>query len=320
MIDAWAVRLGRLRFVLGTLRLRARTALLELRGRARRRPPCAAVVPRPARLRRGRPSIELTHVLVASDLNPSYARLWPLARRAWAELAELEPILVLVAGRDDVPRELRDDKAVRIFEPVAGLHTAFQAQCIRLLYPALIETGGAVVVSDVDLVPLTDRYLARPARLIRADHFVAYRDVLLSLGEIPVCYNAGRPGTWASIFGVRDLDDVEEKLTAWARDVPYAGARGGDGWTTDQRVLYRILTERGRSSGDVWILDDHYTGFRRLERASLEKWGRISDHALASLAAGRFTDFHLLPPESSLAGLNEQAVDAAVAARRRLRP
>src|SRR5206468_3312792 len=85
--------------------------------------------------------------------------LWPAARRAWRELARLEPVLVVVGAPGDVPAELLDDPAVRIFEPVPSLHAAFQAQCIRLLYPALLEAEG-VVISDIDMVPLADR----PAR------------------------------------------------------------------------------------------------------------------------------------------------------------
>lgn len=254
--------------------------------------------------------------MVASDLHPSYSGLWPLARRAWIELGRLEPILVLVADPGTVPEALQADPAVHVFEPIPGLHTAFQAQCIRLLYPALVETNGAVVVSDVDMVPLSEHYLARPAAQVREDHFVAYRDVLLELGEMPICYNAARPATWSSIFSVRDLDDVRSGLSAWAEDVSYAGVHGGAGWTTDQRILHRTLLERGRRARDVWILDDYYTRFRRLERAYVEKWRELSLAARNGIAHRRFTDFHLLPADSELAHLNVEAIELAIEAGR----
>src|SRR5690348_9948466 len=59
-------------------------------------PTSSSPVPRPAPRGRRR-ALEPTHVLVASDLNPRYVDYWPLARRAWREVAGLEPILVLVA-------------------------------------------------------------------------------------------------------------------------------------------------------------------------------------------------------------------------------
>jgi hypothetical protein len=276
------------------------------------------VVPRPAARRGGRP-LALTHALVACDLNTRYLRLWPLARRAWTEIARLEPMLVLIAEHADVPAELANDASVRVFEPVPSLHTAFQAQCIRLLYPALLDAEG-VVVSDIDMVPLNSQYLARPAAHVSADDFVAYRDVVLELEEIPICYNAARPAVWSSVFGVDDLDGVRARLTEWAEGIFYAGEHGGDGWTTDQLILYRTLLDRGRRSRDVWILDDYYTRFRRLMREYVEKWSSLSDDARDAIEQGRFSDFHLLWPDSELASLNEVVIDLAVAAERRRRP
>lgn len=282
----------------------------------RPRPPSSDVVPRPPGRRRRAQTLALNHALVACDLNPRYVELWPLAQRAWREVARLEPVLVLVGARADVPQWLRTDPRVLVFEPVPALHTAFQAQCIRLLYPALLDSGGGgVVVADVDMVPLSARYFARGAAGARADQFVAYRDVLLDLGEIPICYNAARPATWGDVFGVDSLDDVRARLDEWGRTFAYAGRHGGEGWTTDQRILHRTLLDRGASRRDVWILDDDYTGFRRLERTYVEKWGELSPAARDGLSRGRYTDFHCIAPDSPHAGLNEEVVDLALRAR-----
>ena len=85
----------------------------------------------------------MTHALLAVDLNPQYAGLWPVAKRAWAEIAQVDPVLVLVATRDEVPAELATDPSVRVFEPEPEINTALQAQCIRLLYPALLDARRA---------------------------------------------------------------------------------------------------------------------------------------------------------------------------------
>jgi len=307
----------RLRYLLGTARRDATTAALRARARVRIRPPSAKVVPRPRRARRGEPRLELTHMLTAVDLNPRYVGLWPLAARAWTEITQLEPILVLVAHRDAVSAELAADPRVRIFEPEPSLSTVFQAQCIRLLYPALLEVDGAVIVSDVDMVPMSPRYFHRPPSWICRGHFLAYRDDLLPLGEIPICYNAALPATWASIFDVRDFEDVRARLRTWAEGVEYDGAHGGAGWTTDQRLLYRMLLERGRQARDVWILDDYFTGYRRLERAYVEKWRSMSEDARRGIEQNAFSDFHLLRADSRDAAVNAVIVEAAVAAQKR---
>jgi hypothetical protein len=256
--------------------------------------------------------MRLTHALLASDLNPRYVRLWPVARRAWSEIAGIEPVLVLIAPRDEVPPELECDPAVHVFEPVPSLHTAFQAQCIRLLYPAVLPSDGAVITSDVDMVPMNRRYFHRPVARLDRRHFASYRDVLLPLGQIPVCYNAALTETWASIFRVHQLDDIRARLREWGENIEYAGTHGGAGWTTDQEMLYRILLERGRRERDVWIFDDDFTGYRRLERAYVEKWGTLSDDARRGIKRGAFSDFHLLRADSEYEGLNEFVVDFAI--------
>jgi hypothetical protein len=220
--------------------------------------------------------------------------------------------LVLVAERGEVPESLAGDPAVHVFEPEPSLDTAFQAQCVRLLYPALLDTGGAVITSDADMVPMSPRYFHRPLTRIDRRHFVCYRDVLLPLGELPICYNAALPSTWASIFGIRGVDDVRASLRTWSDGVDYAGVHGGAGWTTDQRQLHRVLLQRGAHERDVWILDDDFTGYRRLERAYVEKWGTLSDDARRGIARRAFSDFHLVGADSDHAGLNEEIVEAAV--------
>ena len=271
-------------------------------------------MPRP-RVANGAEPMRLTHVLVASDLNPRYLECWPLAARAWTAIAGVEPVLVLVAPAGDVPEELRADARVRVFEPLPGVHTAFQAQCIRLLYPALLETGGgAVVTSDVDMVPLDGEYFHRPARRVDERHFLAYRDVLLDAGEIPVCFNAALPRTWADVFGVRGPEDVPARLREWSAGLAYDGVQGGHGWTTDQLVLHRTLLERARTHGDVWLLDDRYTGFRRLNLELTEP--AVRDPGMRRrIARGRYSDFHLLHPREQYAHVNEDVVALAAGGR-----
>jgi hypothetical protein len=304
------------RWVLGTAKLRACTFLKDLRGRLRRRPSSATIVPRPPRLSRDARRLRLSHVLVASDLNPEYVDMWHLARRAWASVAHLEVVLVLVADRADVPQALRGDGQVRVFEPITGLHTAFQAQCIRLLYPALLEETDGVLVADIDMLPMNAQYFHRPARGVHETHFVCYRDVLLGEHELPVCYNAALPRTWREIFEVETLADVRVRLSAWADGVMYDGTRGGPGWATDQRILYRALTEFGQRTERVWILDDHYTGFRRLDRGELYKQGELTPRHHRLIERGAYSDFHAPLPMSRFGELNERVVSLAAAAER----
>jgi hypothetical protein len=254
-------------------------------------------------------------MLTASDLNRRYLDCWPLARRAWQEIAGLVPILVVVARSEEIPDELRNDPNVQVFEPVERLHTAFQAQCIRLLYPALLDGGGGVITSDVDMVPLNRSYFhSSPARIPRR-HFLAYRDVLLFGDEIPICYNAALPGTWGELFQIATVGDVRERLLEWADGLNYDGVRGGHGWGTDQIVLYRTAVDRGRRARDVWILDDRYSGYHRLNTSALGPSG--PEHLLRKgIRRGEYSDYHLFHPYKKNREINERIVEWAIDARR----
>lgn len=221
---------------------------------------------------------------------------------------------MLVAEEDDVPPALRTDESVRVFAPVGGLHTALQAQCIRLLYPALLDAGG-VLTADVDMVPLNEGYFHRPAGRVDERHFLAYRDALLPGGEIPICYTGARPQTWGDVFAVGGIDDVRERLREWGEGLRYDGVRGGHGWDTDQVVLYATLVARGRAHRDVWILDDRYTGHRRLVLQP-DGWDALHE-AAPDIARGAYSDFHLVLPQAANRELNSAVVDVAAGRRAR---
>ncbi len=269
------------------------------------------MVPRPQRPRAGR-TLRLTHALIASDTNPRYLDFWPLVRRAWSEVVGVEPVLVLVAEPHEVPETLHADRGVHVFTPLPGVHTAFQAQCIRLLFPALLESAEGVITSDADMVPLNRSYFCRPLARVADDHFVAYRDTWLQSGEVPMCYNAAAPATWASVFGVTSIDEARARLAEWAEAVEYSGDHGGPGWITDQQILYRALLDHGARTATVWLLDDYYTRYRRLERAALLKVGRIDEHDRRLILRGAYSDFHCVFPYSRFRELNDLAVDLAI--------
>ena len=273
-------------------------------------------LPRP-RLSRGRRELRLRHVLLACDLNPVYLDFWPLVSEAWAEIVGIEAILVLVAPEERAPSQLLDDPRVRRFTPIDGMHTAFQAQCIRLLYPALLNNQGAVIISDMELMPLSREYFHGSLAGLDARFLVSYRDVLHSRGEIAIAYSAAEPATWRDLTGVRDEDDVRARLRDWYDGVEYEGVRGGGGWYADQQALFRLIALWPEAAARFWMLDDDYAGHRRLEREAVAAMDRIDPDLRADVMRGRYSDFNAVVPHSVFSATNENLVQLAIAARRR---
>jgi hypothetical protein len=55
-----------------------------------------------------------------------------------------------------------------------------------------------------------------------------------------MCYNAAHPNTWGNIFSIRNEDDIEKIINETYIN-QYSGIPGGNGWYTDQEIMYKKL-------------------------------------------------------------------------------
>lgn len=311
---------GRTRGVLRAFYLRSRVRLLVpsrlkvgLRdvwvraARALGYPVSSPHVPRPP-LRRGRAPLSLERVLLACDLNRGYLDFWPSTRRAWKEIVGIEASLVLVSSADDVPAELRGDADVIRFDPLPHVHPTFQAQCIRLLYPALIETEGAVMIADIDLYPLRASYFHDPLRRLDERFFVVYRDERLDRHEVDIMFNAARPATWRDVFGVASMEDLRAELARWADGLEYDGRKAWPGWYTDQQTLYAKLMAWPERRERLWILDDQYCRYRRLNRDKLVHEDGLEAWRVDGVRRLDYSDFNCFVPYGEHREINERVL------------
>jgi hypothetical protein len=237
-------------------------------------------------------------ILVATDLNPLYSEFIPSFITAWNVLIpEADVCIVLVA--EDIPEALLPyAKNIRLFKPIPGIHTAFQAQCIRLLYPRQITRDEGVLITDMDMLPLSRRYYVDSIATIPDDHFIVYRDDCLP-NEIAMCYNIAHPSTWASVFGDEGIATI---LTRWNSTTNYSGEHGGSGWNTDQLILVR---EFNKWNGNKTMLKDRDIGFQRLNRSLHYNLFRNHPALKATILSGFFVDYHCFRPYSAYVQQND---------------
>jgi hypothetical protein len=241
-------------------------------------------------------------VLVATDLNQLYMQFIPSFVTAWkAVLPEADVCVVLIADR--LPPALgRFADHIRLFKPIPGVHTAFQAQCIRLLYPRFITRNEGVLITDMDMLPMNRSYYVDHIAEIPNDHFVVYRDVCLP-GEISMCYNVAHPQTWTSMFGT---ESNETMLVKWNSKVRYSGEHGGSGWNTDQIILVNAFNAW---NGPKKILNDTITKYNRLDRAYPQIFDNPS-YLRALIKQGVFSDYHCLRPYAQYKTQNDFVVES----------
>lgn len=249
--------------------------------------------------------------LVSSDLNPRYLDFFPLVHEVWNKLIGIRCVLALVAH--EVPDDLsdwRDD--IILFPPIPDVNDSLQSQCIRLLAPQLFAGPEAVLISDIDMLPMCKNYFVDNVASASDDAFVVYRSDAIEdrFKEIAMCYNAASPETWGRITQhvVRGVSDAQDIVKHWASTVSYSGTHGGQGWTTDQLLLYKFVGNPG--DVEVMKLTDKATGFRRLDRSQM-RW-RANSAQIAAARRHEYSDYHMLRPMAKYRDANNEIAAAVL--------
>ena len=102
--------------------------------------------------------MKLDICIVACDLNTDYTQFFEIVNYSWFKFVGIKTKFLLISSF--IPEDLQSFKDdIILFEPIKNIPTAFQAQCIRVLYPALLtEFTGSIIISDMDLIPLNKSF------------------------------------------------------------------------------------------------------------------------------------------------------------------
>jgi hypothetical protein len=206
-------------------------------------------------------NMDIKYCLVSCDDNALYYEFYPIVKEYWGKLG-INTKLVLVSIT--IPKYLeayKDD--IILFTPVENVHPAFQAQCIRNLYPALLDTDGGIIISDMDIIPLDANYFYKNIEKCNKDNFIVYRNIM-ETQQYPMCYCLGTPKVWGEIFGIKSVEDIRKILLEWWVPDYKVSSSYSKGWATDQIQLYKYVNDWDK--GRVVRLHDLQTGFKRLDR------------------------------------------------------
>ena len=234
-------------------------------------------------------------IVTASDLNKEYVDFIPTFIKSWNKILPSAQVKIVLIG-ETIPENLIEySNNIQLFKPIQGMKTAFQAQCIRLLYPRFIDGGDGVLISDMDMIPLNQKYYTEPIKNIDDNTFVSYRAFFNNGSEngnitkenpidIPICYNVATPNIWKEIFG---SEDNETMLKRWYSDKNYNGIHGGKGWGTDQKMLLDYFINY---KGKKVLLKRDTLGFNRLV---LNNFDNIDKNTISyDIKSGIYSDYH----------------------------
>ena len=260
--------------------------------------------------------MKLDCCLTACDLNPLYIDFIPNVIKTWEKIVGIDIKIILIA--DAIPEKYQNYHShIILFPPLPDIPTAFQAQCIRLLYPSLLEYSNAVILSDMDLVPLNACYFHNNIKTIPNDYIINYRKDVAGETQYPIGYIAGAPKIWKSLFDINTIEDISIKLKEWyenVTDYQYPTLTSNKspgssiGWGTDQKKLYNAI--------NTWKdkrfieLNDHDTQFYRICR---DDWLFYNKENLRILLSKKIIcDFHMLRPQKVYKNENNSIINFSI--------
>lgn len=226
--------------------------------------------------------MKIDHVILSSNDNPDYINFWPIVSEAWS-LMGVEPILIYTG-----------EKNIKLKGNIINfnskkLDSAFVAQNIRILFPALLENKNCIV-SDIDNLPLSKKYFLDSVIKFADDSFIIYRPEACPPNMISMMWNLANSSTWKEIFKIENIKDIHRKLNRWYN---YKYSVRGKAWYTDQIKLRKYVNKFAINNHKrIILLNDDELNFKRFNRTELDEHFKIMKTKPESI----FSDFHMPRP------------------------
>jgi hypothetical protein len=235
--------------------------------------------------------MKLSCALVACNYNPHYLAFWQVVKKAWWDVVGIPCLMVYVA--ETIPKELEEDSAVIHFKPVEGWTTATQAQVIRLLYPCLLKGDGAILLSDMDMIPMQRDFFHKGFALFDSNQFVSLRGIDEYEKQVYMCYVGATHQTWSELFGIQTVDQIRTVMEAWSKHIQADGVHGGVGWCTDQQILYTFIKALQSKQPERVGLLPWTPSIPRLDRGNPSEWIDPSLELSHKIQSKQYVDFHM---------------------------
>jgi len=202
-------------------------------------------------------------VLTACDENEKYLSLAPYYFEFWEKKIGLSCVLILIA--ENIPSFLKKYEKQIILFSMTEVHSAYIAQVIRILYPALF-TNKNVLITDVDMFPISKEYFVSTIQSFDNKTFISFTDrYIKELNELAICYNVANSNTWSEIFSIKTIEDIKNKLLEWYNS-DYNGHKNCLGWSVDQKKLFEYVFKWSENNKDLLVvLKDENTKLNRLD-------------------------------------------------------
>ena len=241
--------------------------------------------------------MKLSCILTAVNENSLYSDFIPLFIHTWKKLypnVDIKIIFII----NEIPKHLEIyESFFIIFKPLSNISTSFIAQYIRLLYPALLEYDGGILISDIDNIPMNRTYFTKNIETFTNNKWISLRDWKYN-NMTSMCWHVAHNSLWKEVFNIHSLNDIKLRIINKYKEINYLK----NGWFTDQKDLYKYLEKWPKKKQDYIELKDKDTGYNRLCRLKIN----VNDKRLIhNIKNGIYSDYHCLRPMKTYQKINQ---------------
>ena len=249
--------------------------------------------------------------MTAANENELYIDFVPLFIKTWNKLyPDVDVKIILIAK--NIPDDLLSfKKNIILFEPIEDVLTSFTSQIIRLLYPCILNYKNGILITDIDMIPLSNTYFTQNILNFDKNKFIYYRgDVCFDEKQIAMCYNVATPEIWKDIFKINSIDDIKLFIKDINSKNTIQEEAGKTGLFLDQLTLYNKVLEWNNITNNFIRLNEEKTGFKRLNIYRFLNYYSNNLKIINSeifqncITEQLFTDYHCLRPMKKYSKIN----------------
>ena len=247
--------------------------------------------------------MKLNCILTAVNNNTMYMDFIEIFIKTWNKLyPEVDVKIIFIIN--EIPNELKKYENNFIHIPPDKLEIPFEGipvicTYIRFLYPALMNYDCGVMITDIDMLPMNNKYFTEIIKPYSNDKYINTRDWNDGF-QFACCYNVATPKIWSDIWNIKTFDDIVNKLKyVWYYDlhnIPAKLLNTGPykGWYKDQIDAYNNVLKWNKITNNFVVLKDCDTKFRRLCRGNYNEFH--TEYFLNNVKNGYYTDYHCYRP------------------------
>ena len=219
--------------------------------------------------------MKIDYAIMSSD-ESHYLDYWPLVSKVWQRFG-IKPVLIKIT-KDEY--SFYDNDVILINLPLLpNIKSSLQAQIARIW--AFKILNGNCIISDIDMMPLSESYFKDIANQYDEDKIVSYcSDAAQKFdGNHPMCYILANNKVMSELI----------KYDTWEQFVIDLAERCGQGWSTDQWYLTQLLNSYNNTISLKRGFNSNGQAHNRLDR---DGWKYNADF----ITAGLVYDAHLPKP------------------------